>query len=796
MATAWKRPIDHRSTRIKFVDFLIGKHPPAQPPVAPVAPARAAVSATAAPDQGPRREVIGICCSGGGIRSAAYNLGALQVLAKEKILHQASYLSAVSGGSYIAASHSIVAGATADLGSTPVYAPGSPEEQFLRNHSSYIAPSLRGRVNLALRLFAGIAVNFGFIGLSLFVLSRPLGWLYTRGLHIGGNSLGPLQRDFLHNPRPHVVITTWMWRTVLWPAGAAGLMSIVGLLIRPPRAVERFLGAWARRLFGFALVAFVILVALPELIRFTRVDLPRYVHDALPFLARGLKVGTTPDKTDGTTSLEVIAAIAGSSMVLGALRAFVVKERSYVAQFIGAVIGPVGLLAVLLLFLNEVTFVGLSWRTFEGWLVALGVFAFLYAISDLTRWSMHPFYKRRLSSAFAIHRISTQGPDGKEHLVAREILEKDLPRLSKSQPNSWKRQDGRGYPELIVCAAANISDEGATPPKRNAASFTFSADSVGGPLLGTYPTSELEEDLGTIRGRDLTLPAAVAVSGAAVSPSMGKMTKASLRFLMGLLNVRLGVWLPNPRWLELRKERRGARQDSRFPVVRWVSAKLGRVAAWYRETFKNPRLRMRPRPIYLVRELLGLNSMDDKFLYVTDGGHYENLGLIELLRRGCTIIYCFDASGGDVDTFYTLGEAIELARIEPDVQVEITIDPRDLKLDKDLGFCSNDHVRGTFAYPDGITTGKLVYCRAAVTKDAPYDIRSFQQKDPRFPHHSTADQLFDEYKFEAYRALGAYTAQRAVDDMAELPAGDPQAPGPGLTSDAHRTDRAAGALTP
>ena len=60
---------------------------------------------------------------------------------------------------------------------------------------------------------------------------------------------------------------------------------------------------------------------------------------------------------------------------------------------------------------------------------------------------------------------------------------------------------------------------------------------------------------------------------------------------------------------------------------------------------KSKRLRPRPRPRYLLKELLGWNSVNDKYLYVTDGGHYENLGLVELLRRGCTKIYCLDASG-------------------------------------------------------------------------------------------------------------------------------------------------------
>ena len=70
----------------------------------------------------------------------------------------------------------------------------------------------------------------------------------------------------------------------------------------------------------------------------------------------------------------------------------------------------------------------------------------------------------------------------------------------------------------------------------------------------------------------------------------------------------------------------------------------------------------RPRPSYLFRELFGWNNLNARFLYVTDGGHYENLGLVELLRRECMQVYCFDASGGS--SFAALGDAVALARSE------------------------------------------------------------------------------------------------------------------------------------
>jgi len=128
-------------------------------------------------DPNPKR--IGICCSGGGIRSASFNLGVLQELQAERVLQQAEFLTAVSGGSYIAGAFAMVAktdaktegpdsdgseGGDSEKGKAngskgrdsdpklvtrdhPPFFPGSPEEQYLRNRISYIAPSGVGKAS-------------------------------------------------------------------------------------------------------------------------------------------------------------------------------------------------------------------------------------------------------------------------------------------------------------------------------------------------------------------------------------------------------------------------------------------------------------------------------------------------------------------------------------------------------------------------------------------------------------------------------------------------------------------------
>jgi len=209
---------------------------------------------------------------------------------------------------------------------------------------------------------------------------------------------------------------------------------------------------------------------------------------------------------------------------------------------------------------------------------------------------------------------------------------------------------------------------------------------------------------------------------------MGKMT-TSERVLLALGNLRLGVWYPNP--------------------VRLTDQTT---ASWYEAHH--------PTPWYVVKEALGFLRADDWWLYLTDGGHYENLGLVELLHRGCKEIYCFDASGEPSNTFGTLADAMCLAREE--LNVEIDIDPEAMK-PNDKGISKVGVWAGTVRYPeDGDEpSGWLVIAKLAVPEGAPFDVIDLARTLPKFPNNPTSDQLYTDQKFEAYRALGHYLGERA-----------------------------------
>lgn len=698
---------------------------------------------------------VGICCSGGGIRSAAFNLGALQELQERKILQSSKYISAVSGGSYIAAAFCMVAktwdpekhrcppteGDDADdsdpalvTDDAPPFSSGSPDEQYLRNHLGYLAPDGLARVYLALRMLAGMLVNVVIVGLPVFLVGLLGGWAVD--VHYGG--LGDKFK-----------LPAGAWIPVVVVAGLSLAVALLGVLMRAKKDWQRqAVETWQVRLFLLASAGAVALIGVPWLARNAF-----EVGDA----ADALKPGSAALGSMAALALAAFTQVRGHvkdqqkavKAVQRGLGRFAKPVREALVSLVVILVGPLLLVAICALGVligdlaadvGKTVDVGPLGHVSTGlaiWILCSAALLYvLWAAVDLTSVSLHPFYRRRLASAFALKRV--RGVGGKP--VARERQFDRIVELSKSgiEPGPCTI---KSWPMLIVCAAANISDPGATPPGRGVASFTFSPKAIGGPVTGAEETGVYEK-LRRNRKRDVTLPAAVAMSGAALSPSMGKLTYRPLTFLLGLANLRLGVWVPNPMHVNDPK-------SDETPV-------------------DFPR---RPRPHYLFKEMLGRNRLDDKFLYVTDGGHYENLGLVELLRRGCRTIYCFDAGGGT--TAQALVDAIALARTELDV--EIVMECRGDELEAKPVSDAKDAARrakavcavGKIIYPPaaGGVEGLLVYCRSVVTDESPWQVRSFQTDDPVFPHHSTVDQFFDDQKFEAYRMLGSYVATTAAAEV-------------------------------
>ena len=708
-------------------------------------------------------------------------------------MQSVEYLAAVSGGSYIAAAVAMVA-KTHDGGAddppgddsdpelvtpdAPAFGHGSPEEQYLRNRVSYLAPTGSAKVFLAWRVLLGLLINMVLIGAVITLVAAVL-CIYYRERNPG--LIRPPPEGAGIGATPH----GWVWGLGLGLSAFALVLGALSVLFRPTgrfrRGLRRFLEVWSLLIFASGLVIFLLELVVPELIDALRQDNTEEVQ-AKNRVGVGLSATVAGIVTAIVVQLRAQIADPGKAIEKAEGRLAELPPRVRLAFIYLAtwILGP------LLLFAMFVAATTVQLESTDLWVqlgvpaAALALLVGFWMFADLNSWSLHPFYRQRLCTAFALRRIKVPGDPPTGHAEPRR--EGELVPLSETRVVP---RDSR-WPTLVVCAAANISDPGASPPGRGVTSFTFSADELGGPLVGGVPTEKFEKALSWKRRRDFTLPAAVAMSGAAIAPSMGKFTRPSLRLLMGMANVRTGVWLANPRRMEafvhlrsgLRKQASGFKDNVRARILptSWFSEEERARALHDPETARKPGFVPRPSPRYLLKELLGWNSVNDKFLYVSDGGHYENLGLVELLRRGCTRIYCFDASGGTL--LGALGDAIALARSE--LGVEITFPHGELEQleekeneDGDC-FAKARCATGAFRFTRTSTglppspqqaTGTIVYAPTVMTGDLPWDVHAFRERDEAFPHHSTLDQLFTDQKFEAYRVLGYYAAHSAMEAM-------------------------------
>jgi len=232
------------------------------------------------------------------------------------------------------------------------------------------------------------------------------------------------------------------------------------------------------------------------------------------------------------------------------------------------------------------------------------------------------------------------------------------------------------------------------------------------------------------------LGTAMAISGAAASPNMGHYTTGAVSFLLTIFSVRLGWWLGNP-----------LQQSS------WESGKP-------RSSWKA-----------LMNELTGTTNEEQSEVYLSDGGHFENLAIYELVRRRCRVIIACDAGADPSYLCNDLAAAVEKCRV--DFAANIDIDISDLR--PSLGLFAGDEklrasrtpfTKGIIHYPDN-TQGTLIYIKPSLNAHLPQDVLAYARLAETFPHQSTVDQFFDEAQFESYRALGFACASAAIDDITE-----------------------------
>lgn len=166
---------------------------------------------------------------------------------------------------------------------------------------------------------------------------------------------------------------------------------------------------------------------------------------------------------------------------------------------------------------------------------------------------------------------------------------------------------------------------------------------------------------------------------------------------------------------------------------------------------------------YLMSEALATVNERKPYVNCSDGGHIENLAVYELLRRQCKTIICIDAEADPNFTFFGL---ITLQRYaEIDLGICLNIDLSGIKpVD---GVSARNYAVGDIVYPNG-ESGRIIYIKLSFTGNEAEYIHFYRGQNPAFPHQSTSDQFFDETQFEVYRALGHYVGGCASEDIAKI----------------------------
>ena len=676
-------------------------------------------------------DAVGLAISGGGIRSATFALGVVQYLARKGIMKEVDFVSTVSGGGYLGSFMSSYlndpkndkAGLDPARHEWPFGKEGEVESKavrHLRNHSKYLAEEgIKGTAVVLGQMFYGIAVN---LLLTLpFILLVVLVAIYTPG-EFGSAA------------------TSLVTGLLLASAIALPLLQNLGRNAGADHPKLRTFSSFFERWWCVGL--FVALLGL-------------LIGAALPQVYCWMVCGSVDGGSGSSSGLtvedrrELLAACAAALPALAGILQFLGKKRPLVLKIVKALLtiaGPLIFLAAY--FLLADFFIGqhgdlkvLSWtlgREEALWLLFVATALYGGFLVNINYTSPHRYYRRQLSRTYL--RRSRNGTEETDHLDTQPL----------SGMNGGDDAAGTKAPYHFINCALNIP--ACTDPNlrgRNTDFFVFSKHFCGSPIIGYADTREWE----AIDGH-LDLGTAMTISAAAASPQLGTIKDASgLSYLLAMLNIRLNYWVARPRKPSSPHELRGPRG-------------LLRMAA--------------PGALYMFKEITGMLMHErSNFLNLSDGGHIENMAIYELLRRRCKFIIALDGEGDSERTFGGLLTMVRLAKID----LGVTIDPDLQELRNDERGSNRSHyLLCRIDYGQG-QHGLLLYIKPSMTLNESEFLRKYRDQHPTFPHESTAQQLYDETQFEAYRALGEHIGEdlfrtELVDPI--QPGGQPLPPQPGV----------------
>lgn len=353
---------------------------------------------------------------------------------------------------------------------------------------------------------------------------------------------------------------------------------------------------------------------------------------------------------------------------------------------------------------------------------------------NANKFSLHAMYRMRLIRTF----LGASHPGRQENPFTGFDPEDNLPMANLHRERPF---------HVVNCALNLVKGDKLAWQQRKAESFTITRLHSGSCRVG-YQNSEKfgrpepkvpKQTRSHVKPQDkggITLGGAITISGAAASPNMGYHSSAMVTMIMTLFNARLGAWLANP-------------------------GEAGR-GIWQKES---PTFAVRP----FIDEAFGLTTDSNAWIYLSDGGHFENLALYEMVLRRCRTILVVDASCDPAFNYEDLGNAIRKIRIDMGIPIEFGAAPA---MPKKLGESGSHSAVARIMYscvdkdPNGLPAedGTLLYIKPSLNGNEPQDVLAYARLNQGFPHESTADQWFDEPQFESYRRLGFHCMDEVLQD--------------------------------
>ena len=769
----------------------------------------------------PAQDLFGLALSGGGIRSATFNLGVLQGLAKKGLLDCFHYLSTVSGGGYIGgfwsawrAQKDLESGCTGtkneekeNAGPRDVFPvaganqPEASEVRHLREFSNFLRPRaslfeietarmvsalISGIVPCIVITFAAILLLLGGWWLLAWLFTgevpgtprprRPnaLPWL-PMALYAGVTAaiLWIFERRLWKSAEPKSDPPTtdgrergrfWLWGA---PAIVLAFFLAGGVWFLAPSPALLLLGvpitnlptALGNAIFPALPWLIIALLGLGIRVTFSRcfghdwtgrmrqaaVDraMTRLVLAAAIWC--GLAVAWVGGQLVAEGGVSGVVGALGTGGTTGGLFAWIRRSllaqsnepagRSTLVRLGFALYQALAYVTLIAIAAGAVALIVVVFTRFgTNGLILLGLAVGLVHVSllfmDPHEVGLHKFYRARLVRAYLGASNTRAFPRD-----TAEAEEDDLPlRPARTTGDHDVAQLPVRPLHLICCAANDLAGDPLGSLGRGAESAV--ASKLGLQVGARFRRWECMESGAPWLSDILT------ASGAAFNSHMGQISARlgkAVTFLLTALGLRLGLWLENPADPETREEK-----PSR------------------------PAARKRPWGYLFLRELISDSRADASWIHLSDGAHFENLALYELVRRHCRFILLCDCGADPDRAFDDFGNAVR--RVREDFGVEIEIDISPLERDPKTGRSRQPMVAGDILYPSADPkkkgdVGVLLYLKPTLTGKEPPDVAQYAERNEQFPHESTIDQFYDEAQWESYRRLGLYAILEALEPV-------------------------------